>query len=240
MSPAADVRVLPVDSWAAAVADAWTERLQANPRLRMCLPTGSTPLPLYERMVERPVSWARAEVLLLDEWVGVPPDEPGRCDTTLRRTLLDHVDIAAGGYRSIDADAVDLAAECAAVDAWLDGGLDLAILGVGTNGHVGMNEPGSALSERTHEVELAPATVQSAVRYFGDRARPTHGVTVGLRDLLRAEHVWVIVTGGQKARTVRDCVIGPVQLEVPGSLLRNHPRCVWWLDEAAAGGLPGM
>ena len=234
MSRSADTRVLSTADWAAGLAEAWSQRLQESPGLRMCLPTGSTPLPLYARMVTEPVSWAAAQVLLLDEWVGVPRDEPGRCDTTLRRELLDHVDVSDGGYRAIDADTVDMAAECAAVDTWLNGGLDLVILGVGTNGHVGMNEPGSSATQRTHLVSLAPSTVTASAAYFGGRAAPVQGVTVGLRDLLAAAEVWLIATGSRKASVVRECLQGDPGPQLPASLLRSHPRCTWWLDEDAA------
>jgi len=234
-----DVRVLPVDRWAAVVTDAWVERLSARPSLRMCLPTGSTPLPVYAEMRSRQVSWAAAEVLLLDEWVGLPPSEPGGCDATLRRELLDRVDLPPDRYRPIHADAPDLSAECGAVDAWLDGGLDLAILGVGVNGHLGMNEPGTPAENRTHLATLAASTIDSAAAYFGDRPRPAHGVTVGLTDLLAAREVWVLATGARKAEIVRESLHGEARPAVPASLLSGHPNCVWWLDEAAAvSGLP--
>lgn len=230
-----DVRVLPSDGWAGAVADAWVERLTGRPGLRMCLPTGSTPTPLYEAMAGRDTSWRRASVLLLDEWGAIPRDEPGSCDATLRRELLDRVDLPPDRYRPIDAWADDLAAECAAVDAWLDGGLDLAVLGVGTNGHLGMNEPGSPPDARTRRVDLAPATREGAERYFAGRITPpTWGVTVGLRDILAAAEVWVLATGGHKAAVVRDALAGPVTPELPASVLRGRPHVVWWVDEAAA------
>lgn len=232
----ADVRVLPSAGWAAAVADAWQEHLVTRPALRMCLPTGSTPTPLYEAMGRRTVTWAGTEVVLLDEWGAIPRDEPGSCDATLRRELLDHVDLPSASYRAIDAWADDLDAECAAVDRVLDGGLHLAVLGIGVNGHLGMNEPGSAVGDRTRRIDLAPETREGAERYFAGRiAPPTWGVTVGLRDLLAADEVWVLATGERKAGVVQASLHGPVTPDVPASLLRHHPRVVWWLDEAAAG-----
>jgi glucosamine-6-phosphate deaminase len=231
-----DVRVLPPTGWAAAVADAWEERLTERPGLRMCLATGSTPTPVYEAMTARPVSWSDAAVVLLDEWGDIPRDEPGSCDATLRRELLDHVDLPAASFRAIDAWADDLDAECAGVDAWLDGGLDLAVLGVGTNGHLGMNEPGSPPDARTRRVALAEPTREGARRYFAGRIEPpTWGVTVGLRDLLAADEVWVLATGERKAGVVQASLHGPVATDVPASLVRRHPRLVWWLDEASAG-----
>ena len=235
-----EVRVLPAGGWAGAVAAAWAGLLGERPDLRMCLATGETPLPVYAEVTARPVSWARASVLLLDEFGGLPPGEPGGCDATLRRALVDRVDLAPGGYRPIDTAAGDLGAECRAVDAWLDGGLDLALLGLGRNGHLGMNEPGAEPDARTRRVELAGATVEAAARYLGDHHRPSWGVTVGLADLVAAERVWVLVTGEHKADVVRACLEDRPTPALPASGLRGHPGCTWWLDEAAAARLrPG-
>jgi glucosamine-6-phosphate deaminase len=219
------------------VADAWAGLLGERPDLRMCLATGQTPLPVHAELAARPLSWRRAAVLLLDEFGGLPPGEPGGCDATLRRALVDRVDLAPGGYRPIDT-AGDLDAECRAVDAWLDGGLDLAVLGLGGNGHLGMNEPGSPATARTRRVELAPATVEAAAGYLGDRAGPRWGVTVGLADLVAAERVWVLVTGAHKAAVVRACLIGTPGPALPATALSDHPDCTWWLDEPAAARLP--
>jgi 6-phosphogluconolactonase/glucosamine-6-phosphate isomerase/deaminase len=229
-------KVLEPGEWAGAVAGAWAGLLGERPGLRMCLATGATPLPVYAELRARPVSWARAAVLLLDEFGGLPPGEPGGCDATLRRELVDRVDLAPGGYRPIDPGAADLAAECKAVDAWLDAGLDLAVLGLGGNGHVGMNEPGTSATARTHRVELADTTVEAAAGYLDGR-RPGWGVTVGLADLLAAGRVWMLVTGEAKAEVVRACLEDRPDPSLPASLLQGHPACTWWLDEPAASRL---
>lgn len=208
-------------------------RLTEHPPMRLCLATGSTPLPLYSRLTAATAEFAETAVLLLDEFGGLPPDEPERCDAVLRRSLIDHVQ--PGEYRPIDPEAIDLATELAALDAWIDvGGIDLAVLGLGTNGHLGMNEPGSPPDGRTARVELAESTVEGARRYFQGRHRPTWGVTVGLGDLLGAGEVWVLATGAAKADVVARCWDGPMTPEVPASLLQGHPNCTWWLDRAAA------
>jgi 6-phosphogluconolactonase/glucosamine-6-phosphate isomerase/deaminase len=233
-----DLRVLDAGAWAGAVAGAWAGLLGERPALRMCLATGATPLPVYAQLRARPVSWARAAVLLLDEFGGLPPGEPGGCDATLRRELVDRVDLGPGGYRPIDPAAADLESECQAVDAWLDRGLDLAVLGLGGNGHVGMNEPGSPTRARTRRVELATATMDAAAGYLAGR-RPGWGVTVGLADLLAAGRVWMLVTGEAKAEVVRACLEDRPDPSLPASLFQGHPACTWWLDEAAASLLAG-
>ena len=222
--------------WVERVADTLLERLTAWPTLRMCLATGTTPLPVYERVATAPGVFAAASVLLLDEFGGLPDDEPQRCNAVLRRVLVDH--IAPADYRPIDADADDLDAECAAVDRWIDrGGLDLAVLGLGVNGHVGMNEPGASPSGRTARVDLTPSTIDGAQRYFAGRHRPTWGVTIGLGDLLRAREIWVLAASSTKTDIVARSLQGSAGADVPASLLQEHPNCTWWLDPPAAANL---
>lgn len=212
--------------WADDAAAALLDRLHERPEMRMCLATGSTPLPMYGRLAQSPDAFAAAAVLLLDEFGDLPADEPASCDATLRRALIDHVRPA--DYRAI---VTAHPGEPAAVDAWIDaGGLDLAVLGIGVNGHLGMNEPGAPADGRTARVDLAPTTMEGAQRYFEGRARPTWGVTVGLGDLLAAGEVWVLAAGESKADIVRRSTDGPVTTAVPASLLQRHPNVTWWLD----------
>lgn len=231
------VVTVPGAPWCAAVAGRWLELLDARPVARLCLATGSTPLPVYARIAEAHGALGAASVLLLDEFGDLPADEPESCDRVLRRSLIDPAGVA--DYRSISVGTPDLDGECRAVDGWIDTGpggcLDLAVLGLGVNGHVGMNEPGSPVDGRTARVELAASTIASAQRYFEGRARPTWGVTVGLGDLLAAREVWVLATGRDKATIVARCFESPATAEVPASLLQDHPNCTWWLDKPSAG-----
>lgn len=227
------------DLWADAVAARWIDRLAQLQTSRMCLATGSTPLPIYQRVARSPQAFSAASVLLLDEFGDLPPGEPASCDRVLRRHLVEPARPA--DYRPIRVDqtsVADLAAECTAVDSWIDAGpgglLDLAVLGLGLNGHVGMNEPGAPVDGRTARVDLAPTTRDGAQRYFEGRADPTWGVTVGLADLLGAREVWVLATGRAKAAVVERALEGPVTPDLPASLLQHHPNCTWWLDESSA------
>lgn len=234
------VHVVRFDSesaWAEGVAALWCERLRANPRLRMCLPAGLTPRPLYDRIVRAAqrgeVSFRRAEVFLLDEYGGLAPDDPARCVNQLRRFLLDRVPV--GRFHRLDPLAPDLDRECRDFEAAIGPGFDLAILGVGLNGHLGMNEPGSAPDSPTRRVELQASSIASSAAYGPRGASPTWGLTVGLKALLGATEVWLLVRGANKAAIVRRVIEGPPEVSVPASWLQTHPNCHVFLDAAAAG-----
>jgi glucosamine-6-phosphate deaminase len=225
-------------TWVEAVAEALTTALTVKPTLRLGLPTGGTPAPVYAALARSSeVSWREATVFLLDEFGGAPLDDPGRCSATLRRQLLDGIDLPQESFHAIDVDADDLDAVCDGLEAALAPGLDLVVLGLGVNGHVGMNEPGSSPESRTRRVVLAPETVAGAARYFTHDRVPTWGITLGLATILEAAAVWVWATGERKAEIVSRCLRGPPGPDRPASLLAAHPACTWWLDQPAAARL---
>jgi glucosamine-6-phosphate deaminase len=224
-------------AWADAVAERFIAALQARPALRVCLPTGLTPVPIYDRVAAAVagdrISFARAEILLLDEFGGVDAADPGRCDRMLERFLLSRVDLPPGRFHAFDLTR-DLDEVCRQHEAVVGAGCDLALLGVGTNGHVGMNEPGSSRDSLTRRVDLAPATVAASARYFSHDRLPTWGVTMGLSTLRRSREVWILASGPAKAAIMREVVHGPVTEAVPATQFRDHPRTFVIVDEAAA------
>lgn len=225
-------------AWIGAIASLWRDRLNTKPGLRMCLPSGTTPAPVYAEMTrsceDRRVSFARATVFALDEFGGLPHDDPGLTGNTLRRQLIDHVDLRPDAFHALDPDREDLAAHCAAYDAAMGGGVDLMILGIGRNGHLGMNEPGSDAGSVTRRVALHGSTVQASARYFGHQNLPRWGVTVGLTAILGSKEVWILASGETKAAIVERTIRGGVGTDNPASLLRPHPNC-WLITDAAAG-----
>jgi glucosamine-6-phosphate deaminase len=234
------VRAGTTDEWVADVADRFVERLRTRPGLRVCLPTGLTPVRIYERVAEAvergEATFRSAEVMLLDEFGGVAPDDPGRCDQMLRRFLLDHVDLPPDRFHGFDLER-DVEQVCRDMEALVGAGVDLTLLGIGTNGHIGMNEPGSTADSLTRRVTLAPETVASSARYFTHDCLPTWGVTMGLGTIGRSREVWLLASGAAKAEIVRATLEGPATPEVPASLLRNHPRAVFVVDDDAASRL---
>ncbi len=231
-------RILPAAAWADTVAADLAERLRANPALRVCLPTGATPVPVYEALVglarRDEVSFAGATVVLLDEWLGLPPGDPARCDTRLRAQLLDRLPVPPAAVHLIDVDAADLdvaVARHAAVAA----DLDLAVLGLGMNGHVGFNEPGSFADSPTRIIRLAASSREAAMARYGAASVPTGGITLGMDRILAAREVWLLVTGARKAAILRRALRDPEGPDCPASYLRRHPNLGVIVDlEAAA------
>lgn len=228
------LHVEPVASWAATVASALDAWLGARARPRIGLAAGTTVEPVYHRVA--PLLVADATIFLLDEYGGLPADDPGRSAAMVRRDLLDRVGVSNGRLHCPDVDASDLDAACDTYEACIaDGGLDLVVLGLGVNGHVGLNEPGSGPDTVTRVVRLTEESRRAALQY-GVAVDPSWAITVGMRTLLTAREVWLLVTGRHK-RTVLDLVLhGPVTPDLPASLLRTHARVTCWADTDA---LPG-
>jgi glucosamine-6-phosphate deaminase len=229
-----------IDEWADHVADQFVALLNTKPGARLCLPTGNTPGPVYDRVAaavrDGRASFREAEVFLLDEFGGVPADAAGRCDVMLRRGLLDHVDLPDDRYHCIDTHGPDVDASARAYDAALYPPLDLTILGIGANGHIGMNEPGASADSQTRRVDLARETMDGAERYFNGSHRPTWGITVGVKPLLASREVWLLATGASKAPILQRLATEPIAAALPASFLHRHPNCTLFADAAA---LPG-
>ncbi|HEX2221630.1 MAG TPA: glucosamine-6-phosphate deaminase, partial [Candidatus Limnocylindria bacterium] len=236
-SPRYRLEVLPPDAWAGHVADRLVERLTARPTLRICLPTGDTPTPLYDALVGRGAPFGGAEVLLLDEYLGLSEDDPARAGERLRRELIDRLADPPAAYHPIDlAGPPDQAA--GRHDVLAAAGLDLTLVGIGRNGHVGFNEPGSDADSETRVVALAAESRQVAEAY-GASEGPRSGITLGLRRLLESAEIWLLATGRSKAEILARALEGPETPQVPASFLRRHHRLTVLADEAAATRLTG-
>ena len=230
--------VLPAAGWADGVTDALASRIAQQPDLVLCLPTGSTPLPVYERLpgalARRGASVEQAAIVLLDEYLGLPPGHPARCDSKLGEHLLDRLLDPPARFLPFGVDRADPVVACAEFDAEIDalGGLDLVVLGLGLNGHIGMNEPGTTADAATRVVDLTPSTMEAA-RGYGADPPPTRGVTLGIEEILAAREIWLLATGDRKAGILAETLHGPVTSDVPASLLRDHPGLLVMADDAA-------
>ncbi len=232
--------ILPTDRWAARVAAELAARLADPAGQRICLPTGGTPAPIYlmvpAALAELGADAGTATVVLLDEYVGLAPDDPARCDRMLRTQLIDRLD-PPPRFVPIPVDDRSPEEAAAALDAEAAVGLDLVVLGLGRNGHVGMNEPGSAADAPTRAAPIEPGTLRTAVEDYGAVGRPAGGITLGLRRILEAREVWLLVSGAAKAEILARVLNGRIGPEVPATYLRQHPALRVIVDEAAAAAL---
>jgi glucosamine-6-phosphate deaminase len=226
------LEVFPDGEWADRVAAQWLAFMQAKPTARLCLPTGDTPRPVYEKAASR-IDFGHSEVFLLDEFC-LPAGDAARCDEVLQKDLLSRLSIAPGVVHKFDPQALDMHAECARFDHLVDGNLDLTILGLGGNGHLGLNEPGSKADYPTRVVKLARMTKSTAIERYGSSLEPECGLTLGMGPILASREIWLLVTGTHKAGILARAMNGPIGSNVPASFLRNHPNVVVFADESAA------
>jgi glucosamine-6-phosphate deaminase len=223
-------------------ADAIGALLARKPRAVLGLATGSSPLAIYDELARRCdaglISFQRASGFTLDEYVGLPANHPERYRTVIDTVFTSRVDIAPDAVHGPDGGAVDIPAACAAYEAAIRaaGGVDLQILGIGTDGHVAFNEPGSSLASRTRIKTLTRQTRIDNARFFDDDVEsvPTHCLTQGLATIMEARHLILVATGRSKAEAVHHLVEGAVSAMWPATILQHHPHVTVLLDDSAA------
>jgi glucosamine-6-phosphate deaminase len=237
------IRVFPTSRAACAAAAAEVAAaLRAKPAITLGLPTGRTPIPLYQELVRRhrrgEADFSQATTFNLDEFLGIPARDPGSYRSFMERHLFSLVNLDPARSHLLNGTAADPAAECARYEAAIEasGGLDLQVLGIGANGHIGFNEPGRSLEARTHRVQLKAETRRSNAALFGGRADavPAEALSMGMATILQARAVVLLAAGRRKARCVAGAVSGPLTTRLPASFLQIHPRVTLVLDEAAA------
>jgi glucosamine-6-phosphate deaminase len=206
------------------------------------LATGSSPLPIYHELISRcragQVSFGRAKAFILDEYVGLAAEHPQRYRTVIDTVFASRVDFGADAVRGPDGLAADIPAACAEYERMIReaGGVDLQILGIGSDGHIGFNEPGSSLGSRTRIKTLTRQTRIDNARFFdGDLdAVPTHCLTQGLATIMDSRHIVLVATGEGKAQAIQHLVEGAVSARWPASVLQHHPHVTVLLDDPAA------
>lgn len=222
-----------------AVADLLDRRLTAKPAVSLGLATGATPRLVYKRMAERAgaPTWRHARCFNLDEYVGLAADHPASFAYYMRDLLFDHVDVSRDRTHIPNGAAVDLCVAARSYEALITewGGIDLQLLGIGRNGHIGFNEPGSAHDSRTRQVELAPSTIAANRRDFPkDEGPPATALTMGIGTILDAREIVLLATGSTKAEALAAALEGPIGLDCPASALRRHAAVTVFCDKAAA------
>jgi glucosamine-6-phosphate deaminase len=217
------------------------DAVAATPRMVLGLPTGRTPLALYRELAAlhaHGADFSSVTTFNLDEFLGIPAAHPGSYRSFMEEHLFRHVNVRPESRHFLNGTAPDPDAECARYERRIAdaGGIDLLVLGIGTNGHIGFNEPASALAARTHRVTLKPETRRSnAALFAGDPANvPPEALSMGMATILHARAVVLLATGRSKAACVARVVNGPVTTELPASFLQLHDDVDVMLDVPAA------
>ncbi|GAA4434294.1 glucosamine-6-phosphate deaminase [Georgenia halophila] len=227
------------------VADVFERLLTDRPDAVLGLATGSSPLAVYDELVRRHeadrITFARARAFMLDEYVGLAADHPERYRNVIERAFTGRVDFPPDAVHGPDGAATDIPAACAAYEDAIAGagGVDLQLLGIGSDGHIAFNEPGSSLASRTRIKTLTRQTREDNARFFGGDpdAVPHHCLTQGLATIMSARHLVLVATGPGKAEAVHHLVEGPVSAMWPATVMQHHPRATVLLDPAAASRL---
>ncbi|HJT17179.1 MAG TPA: glucosamine-6-phosphate deaminase [Thermoanaerobaculia bacterium] len=216
------------------------DAITSDPKLVLGLPTGQTPVGMYKRVVKeckRSYRCFRDVVAFnLDEYVGIPRDHPGSYFTFMQQHLFSHVDIDPKNALIPNGRAPDLKVECERYERLLKnaGGLGLTFLGLGSNGHIAFNEPGTPFDSRTHGVALTAATRRANAAFFLDQPVPTHAITMGIATILESRAIVLLASGARKRDAIARLRSGEISPDFPASALWNHADVRVLVDDAAA------
>jgi len=227
-----------------AAADIVTERLRRKPDMVLGLATGSTPLGLYKELIRRHIQegldFSKVTTFNLDEYVGLPPSHDQSYHYFMKESLFDHVNLDPRHTHVPMGMAPDVEAFC----EWYEqrirekGGVDLQILGIGGNGHIAFNEPGSSLGSRTRIKTLTERTIKDNARFFANPEEvPRLAITMGIGTIMEARELIILANGEKKADAVKAAVEGPVTAMMPASIVQMHRKAYFIVDEAAASKL---
>ena len=232
------------DGLSVAGADWLQRRIEVNPAARVLLATGNTPIGIYREMAQRRArrEWDSSHLIAfqLDSYLGIGPDDGRSLYGWLAREFLDPCGISPDRVVRLPGDSTDPSGVCAAYERAVaeHGGLDLSILGLGPNGHLGFNEPPSGPDVPTRVVDLTPASVASNAAYWGGEALvPRQALTAGMNAILAARETLLVVSGAHKREILQRTLMEPVTPDLPASLLRQSPALTVLADRDAAGDL---
>jgi glucosamine-6-phosphate deaminase len=233
-----EIIIQPTAEAASATAALMVARLlREKPDAVLGLATGRTPLLLYRELVQMKLDWSRVTTFNLDEYVGLTPDHPASFQRFMWENLFSRVNIVKSNVHIPDGQAEDIPGFCLRYEQQIcvAGGIDWQLLGIGTDGHIGFNEPSSSLASRTRIKTLTQQTRADNARFFGgETAVPHHVITMGIGTILEARQVVLLAFGPDKACAVAEAVEGPITAMNPASILQLHPVAKIVLDEPAA------
>jgi glucosamine-6-phosphate isomerase len=232
------------DTMSGSTAEALLQILQTLPRPLICTASGASPAGLYRELVRliaaNKIDTSHWSFVGLDEWKGLNGSDEGSSRHQVNEQLFHPLGLAAHQVCFFDGRADHPEGECERVEAFIKqhGGIDVAIIGIGINGHIAMNEPGTDPSLRSHVAAIHASTQEAGQKYFKTLTSLDTGLTVGLATLLDARHLLLLASGEGKAESIYQMLSEPISAAFPATLIREHPHLQIFLDEAAAKRLP--
>ncbi|MDQ6480527.1 glucosamine-6-phosphate deaminase [Dyadobacter sp. LHD-138] len=215
-------------------------QIKNKPDSVICLASGETPFLAYHLLstllLGEGVDHQQFTLIDLDEWVNIPSQNTGSCSYFLHTTLIGPLKLSLSQFKLFDGIALDLQAECDAMDEFISkrGGIDLMVVGIGMNGHIGFNEPGVSTELYTHVIELDDTTRTVGQKYFAGKTTLGQGITLGLKHLQESNSVLLMASGDRKARIMKATLEGTIDPLVPSTIIRNHSNGLVMLDQKAA------
>ncbi|ARK32402.1 glucosamine-6-phosphate deaminase [Halalkalibacter krulwichiae] len=225
-------------------ADIIIQKVKQSKQFTLGLATGSTPEGLYGNLIEdqkqNATSYRHVTTFNLDEYVGMKRSDPNSYHYYMKTQLFDSIDIPVSQIHLPKGDATDLGQECLCYEELIqaNGGIDLQVLGIGQNGHIGFNEPGTSLHSKTHVVELAESTREANARFFPSIEEvPTQAITMGISTIVQSKQILLLVSGNKKEQALKRLLQGKISEEFPASILNQHENVTIIADKEALSGV---
>jgi glucosamine-6-phosphate isomerase len=222
------------------MADQLVNQLMEKPTSLICFASGNSPKRaaalFVEKVIEKNIDTTQFKFVGLDEWVGVASTTKGSCHNDFKEWIFDPLGIQANQYHVFDGTTSDLAKACREMDEFIaqNGGIDLMIVGIGMNGHIGFNEPGVDFNQLSHVVPLDEITARVGQQYFEQPMELKYGITLGFQHLLQSQKVYLLANSSKKAEVVKRAIEGEVDSSFPASIMQEHTNGFILIDEAAA------
>lgn len=214
--------------------------IKKKPNALICLAAGHTSLEMFQMLIQENnhdnIDFSSVKVVGLDEWVGLSGGDDGSCENFLRLNLFNHINLEEKNIRLFNGKADDLEEECNAIECFVkdNGGIDYMLLGTGMNGHLGLNEPGVDVSNRSHVVSLDKVTIDVADKYFKQKPVLSKGITLGFGNFADTKYIQLLITGERKKDIVKQIFCKEKTVEIPASLLRDENQVQYVLDSEAS------
>lgn len=221
-----------------ATADLIGSTIKKKPYSLICIASGHTPIGVFKCLIEDDLDLSKVTFVSLDEWLGIDPSDAGSCISMLRKDFFNHIKIREQQIEMFDVNA-DPISECARINDLIaaNGGLDVMLVGLGLNGHIGMNEPGTSFRSYAHTSVLAEATKTSGQKYFEKPTTLSKGITLGLRHFAESRLPILMANGTKKAAIISQVINSKPTEDIPATIVHNIPQALVMIDKEAASDL---